>query len=447
MSTSDEARPVRARRSFADDVVTMLISRVAVQIAGFITGIIVARTLGVEARGLIAAILFAPQLVLTVCAGGMGHSAAFHMGQKTWPAASVVETLLTVGLISSFIGMAASLGWILIAWEDDYTAVLVASAVLIVPGTVFFNYIAGVFLGYQRIPTYAIMSWGPGIGKFVLTVLFVLVFGFGTAGAVGAIALAGLLVAGTLLYKLSQLHSIRAGWNSELARGLVKSGMTFSFVYFLMILIYRANVFLIQRYGTIDQLGTYSVGSMLAELIWQIPTVVSALVFAKSAAAQDGKVFSEKVATLARLTLLLGILASLVIAAIIPYFVVLAYGRDFAPSADIVRALLPGTVAIMVFKILRQDLTGRGRPWVALWVVVPMLIVIVVAGRFVIPTYGALGAAYTTSAVYIAGTIGLIGIYARAVDLSIGEVVLFRRSDFVRLRDVVAEKLGRRFRR
>lgn len=422
----------------------MLASRVVVQVAGFVTGVIVARMLGVEGRGLIAAILFAPQLVLTLCAGGIGNAAAFHMAQKTWDVSEIVETLLMLALFSSLIGMAVSLGWILLAWETSYTFWLVASAVLIVPGTVFYNYVAGVFLGYQRIPTYAIMSWGPGIGKFLLTILFVVILGFGAAGAVGAIAGSALLVAGTLLYKLSRIHSIRPRWNKDVARDLVTSGFSFTTVFFLMILIYRANVVLIQRYGSIEELGIYSVGSMLAELLWQVPAVLSALIFAKSAAAKDGRDFAEKVARLARLTLLLGVTVSVVIAVIIPYFVVLAYGREFAASADIVRALLPGTVAIMVFKILRQDLTGRGRPWVALWVVLPMLCAILVAGRFVIPVYGAIGAAYTMSIVYIIGTIGLIGIYARHVGISVLTVVTYRRRDFVLLYEAVSAKLGRR---
>lgn len=443
VTAAEETGGVPRRRSFADDVLTMLVSRVAVQIAGFITGIIVARMLGVEGRGVIAAVLFAPQLVLTFCAGGVGNAAAYHMGRETWDTPRIVETVLTLAMMSSLIGISASLGWISLAWEDRYTPLLVAAAVLIVPGTVFFNYTAGIFLGYGKIPTYAIMSWGPGIGKFLLTIILVFLLGLGTVGAVGAIAIAGLLVAGTLLFKLSKLHRLRPRWNGRVARDLVTSGFSFTVVFFLMILIYRANVILIQHYGSIEQLGIYSIGSMLAELLWQVPAVLSALIFAKSAAAKDGKAFATKVAALARLTLVFGIAVSAVIAVIIPYFVVLAYGRDFAPSADIVRALLPGTVSIMIFKILRQDLTGRGRPWVALWVVIPMLAATFIAGRFVIPVYGAMGAAYTTSAVYIVGTIGLIGIYSRTVGIGVGEVLRYRRSDFTDLWTRVRSKLRR----
>ncbi len=446
MTATDGAKSTTPRRSFADDVLTMLASRVAVQIAGFITGVIVARVLGVEARGLIAAIIFAPQLVLTLCGAGVGNAAAFHMGKKTWDTDRIVEAVLMLALISSLIGVSASLGWILFAWEDRYTTVLVAAAVLIVPGSVFYHYVAGIFLGYQRIPTYAIMSWGPGIGKFFLTVLLVLLLGFGPAGAVGAIALAGLFVAGVLLSRLAKMHSLRPRWNTAVTKDLFTSGFSFTLVFFLMILIYRANVILIQKYGTIEQLGIYSVGSMLAELLWQVPAVLSALIFAKSAAAKDSKVFAGKVTTLARLTFLLGVPVSIFIAWIIPYFVVFTYGRDFAASADIVRALLPGTVSIMIFKILRQDLTGRGRPWVALWAVIPMLIATFVAGRFIIPIYGGMGAAYTTSAVYIIGTLALIGIYARTTGISVGEIVLFKRADFERLADGVGKVKRKIFR-
>lgn len=431
------------RRSFADDVLTMLFSRFVTQVVGFITGIIVARTLGVEGRGVIVAALFAPQLILTLCSSGVGAAAAFHMGRETRSTSEIIPTLITLALLASVTAMAISLLWILSTWEEQYTVALVAAAVLIIPGTVIYNYVAGIFLGYGRVPVYAITSWGPALGKLAFTLIFVVCLSLGPEGAIGAIMASASLVAGILLYRLARDHSISVGWDIRVVKELLGAGLSFTTVLFMMTFLYRANIFLLQRYGSIQELGIYSIGSLLAELLWQAPTVLSALIFARSAAAENKTEFSEKVSTLARLTLLLGVTVGLIVAIVIEPFILLVYGNEFARSAEIVRALLPGTVSIMVFKILRQDLSGKGRPWVALWVIIPMIIATFVAGRMVIPVHGGLGAAYSLSIIYVVGTVVFMFVYAGAVGVSVWDIVRFRRSDFVQLYAAVMAKLAK----
>lgn len=434
-------------RGFFDDVLTMLTSRIVVQGVGLITSVIVARALGVEGRGLITALIFAPQIILTICASGLGTAIAIHIGKKTWEVREIVQTLIILAIVSASVGMLLSLAWILLTWEDRYTPIMVAAAVMIVPGAVVYHYAAGVFLGVKRIPTYAVKAWGPGVGKFILTALLVLILGLGVDGAVAATALSSLLVASFFAWKLFRFAPARPKWGKDIARALTSTGFALSFVFLMIILVYRANVILIQQFGDLTQLGHYAIGSMFAELLWQIPVVFSALVVAKSAATKDGAGFSQKVATLARLILLTSITVSVAVAIIAPYLITFLYGREFAPSADIVRALLPGAVAITVLKTLRQDLSGKGRPWVALWVVFPMLMAAFAIGPIVIPVHGALGAAYMTSAIYVLGTISFMRIYCHVTEMPMIELVRYRKSDFTRAWGAISRKINSTFRR
>ena len=431
----------RAKRDFLRDILSVLTGRIALQIASFITGIIVARAVGVEGKGTIAAIVLAPNLLVTIAEFGVRNAAAYHIGRESWPIEKIVQQTLFTALMTGVVGGAACAFWLWATWEDTYTPVMAALAVLILPGAILYTYLGGIFLGLQRIPEFAISDWGPGVAKVVGTIAFVALLGFGVSGAVGAVTFSVFVVAGVLLWKLSRLVPLRLRYHREIAKGMVEIGSSYAVVYFMMVLVYRANIFLVQQFGDIEQLGYYSLGSNLAELLWQVPAVMSAIVFSRSAASNDEAEFSRKVAALARITFLVALVGAGVAAVLSPIMVPLLYGAEFRQSADIVLALLPGAVAIVVFKILRQDLSGRGKPWAAFWVILPMLIATIILGAFLIPTYGAMGAAVGMSTVYVLGTIAFIFQYARVCGISVWDVILYRKSDFTQLNKAITKQI------
>ena len=96
----------------------------------------------------------------------------------------------------------------------------------------------------------------------------------------------------------------------------------------------------------------------------------------------------------------------------------------------ITRLLLPGIVAFTVFKVLNMDLAGKGRPWVSLYVAVPAVLLNVALNLYFIPRYGANGAALASTVSYTVSALAFLIVYARAVDMPLGELLTYRRSDF-----------------
>ncbi len=426
------------RRSFLRDMFSVSIGRVCLQVANLITGILVARFLGVEGKGAIAAIILVPQLMITIAGFGVSNAAAYHIGRETWPIERIVQTALFTSVVSGGLGLLLCTGWILLTWEDIYSPLMAVLAVGIVPGAMIYTYVAGIFLGLQRIPDYAVSNWGPGVLKLVGTVLFVGLGGFGISGAVGAITFSVLFVSVVMLWKLSTLMRLKLRFHAEIAKEMTTIGSSYAIVFFLMVMVYKSNIFLVQYFAGVKELGYYTLGSNLAELLWQIPAVMSAIVFTRSAASRDKEAFSRRVTSLARLVFLTGFCGGVVIAVFAPVVVPLLYGEEFMPSVDILVALVPGAVAMVVFKILRQDLSGRGKPWAAVWIIIPMLALTAVGGAMLIPAYGAYGAAISMSVVYVLGTIGFMFQYARVCKIPMRELIVYQKADFTRLARAIA---------
>src|SRR5690606_17020131 len=117
-----------------------------------------------------------------------------------------------------------------------------------------------------------------------------------------------------------------------------------------------------ERMASIGDVGRYALAVSIAELIWQVPAVVGAVVFTRSSAAKERDVFTTKVASVFRVSLLVGAAAAAVLTVLAPSLIGVVFGADFESSGTILIVLLPGVVAMIAQKVLNMDLAGQGKP-------------------------------------------------------------------------------------
>ena len=146
--------------------------------------------------------------------------------------------------------------------------------------------------------------------------------------------------------------------------------------------------------------GIYSKGVSVTEYLWQIPMLLSTVVFARSAVSKDDKAFSIKVAQLLRLSFLAIGLAALVLFLASKFIIVLMYGESFTGSIKVLNTLLPGVLLLTIFKVMNMDLSGQGNPWVSLKAMIPALLINIILNVVFIPKYGAVGAASASTISY-----------------------------------------------
>ena len=156
--------------------------------------------------------------------------------------------------------------------------------------------------------------------------------------------------------------------------------------------------------------GYYSIPGTLADYVLLLPTGVAAILFPKLSGMTDD---SEKRSLMLKAVAgssvgLLGILA--VLALFARFFIVLLFGRAFAPSAAPVLFLLPGILFLGIETVLVQYLNSCGFPFsvVVLWIASTVLNI--GANLWAIPRYGINGAAAVSSVSYLFALLGVIWI-------------------------------------
>ena len=418
------------KRSFVRDVFSVMKSRVISLMLVFVTGVLIARFLGPDGKGIYAALLVFPSLITSFADLGIRQATVYQLGKKDYPEDKIIAVTLFFTLISSFLSLAIGAGVYYFVENPGFTLPLILLALATIPTSLINTYSQGIFLGKEQIKQFSFTSWLPSLIRLVGILVLVGAAGLYVTGAL----IAGIIASATLafysLWLVSRHASLRIRFVPEIAWQMLSLGIVYAAALFVLGLNYKVDIVILQHLRSNAEVGQYTQGVSLAELLWQLPTVLSAVLFSKGANAKDPKAFSRNVAKLMRVTLVVAALGSLALFAVVGYFIPFVYGQDFTPSVFITRLLLPGIVAFTVYKVLNMDLAGKGRPWLSLYVAAPAVVLNVVLNLLFIPRYGANGAALASTISYTLSALAFMFVYARAVDLPLRDLLRYRRSDF-----------------
>jgi O-antigen/teichoic acid export membrane protein len=270
-----------------------------------------------------------------------------------------------------------------------------------------------------------------------MIVLLVWGLGLGILGAVLSFLLSGSIVAFYGLYLLNRTFTIRLKFHKKIILSVLKLGLLFSVSFFILQLNYRIDILLLEKMRDATEVGLYSIGASIAEQIWQLPLAVGIVVFSRTANAEDHKEMTERTGVLLRLSFLFSIGIALLMFILVPFLVPLIFGDEYIPSIRIIQLILPGIIMVVMYRILSGHLAGMGRPEITLYVFLPALILNIILNLLWIPEYGGEGAAMATNISYTAGSIGYLIVYSRILKVSVRDVLVVKKNDFVQLRKLI----------
>jgi O-antigen/teichoic acid export membrane protein len=190
---------------------------------------------------------------------------------------------------------------------------------------------------------------------------------------------------------------------------------------------FRSDAFLLNIIVGVGATGIYSVTSGLAETLWYIPNALGLVMFSRAVdpTSDSGRIASVMTRTTIAVTLVTAIPAFL----LGPYFVRFFYGSSFADAGVALRLILPGVVLYSVVAILSRYIVGRGRPGTGTLLLVLGLAVNIAFNVFLIPRFGILGAAASSSISYGVTAVATLIVFCRISGRGWLETVLVRPSD------------------
>lgn len=430
--------------AFFRDSALMLGNNMMMFSVTILSGVIVARGLGPEGRGLYAIALLFPSLLAALFSLGMNTASVYFLSTEPEKKPVIAGTVL---FYSAAAGAGAALllavlsGRVATAFLNGTGSVFVAAAAPLALVFLILESFQCFFMSERDIRAITAMNAIRGVSHFgIVGILFLA----GSLSVMPAIlsnltAAAAAAAAGYLSLRAKNFFTPLSFRVSELKR-LASFGLRQHIGTAAQLLNYRADIFVAAALLPPYQVGLYSVSVAVSELLWHIPNAAAQVLYPKAASAskEEADRFTPEVA---RHVFLLSLLPAAVVWAAAAPLIGLLFGREFLPAAEPVRLLLPGAVLLSVSKVLGSHLSARGFPQHNSSASVTSLLVSVLLCMALIPAYGLKGAAAATSASYASNFLVMLFFFRRISGVPIGGLFLPRRGDLRYYADLARKAL------
>lgn len=426
-----------AQRRFLRDVVGVLNSNVFSLACGIGVSILLTRILGPEGFGLYSAIAIIPIIVVSLTHLGIRGASIFHLGKKLYDESELVSTVMVLLIYSSTAGIILSIIAYYFYQEPDFKLLWIALILLIIPARLAIIYIGGVFLGKDEIKKANNLNWMTNLVHLVLAIILVWLMDMSILGAIISMLVSSLLIGGYAIYQVTSIFDVKLRIHKKIIVELLKLGVLFSVAFFFIQLNFRLDILLLQKLSSEQEVGIYSLGAHVAELLWQIPLAISIVVFSRTANIEETELMEKHTGKLLRITFLLAVLAAVAIFITAPYIIPFVFGAEFIPSVRIIQYILPGIILIVIYRILSGHLAGLGKPQVTIYIFAPALVINILLNLLWIPEYGGKGAAMATNISYALGTAGYLIAYSIILKVPVYELLRYRKSDFENIRELL----------
>jgi O-antigen/teichoic acid export membrane protein len=402
VAESEQAKP---QRSFTSNTATILSAQLGrIALSGLLE-VLYARLLGPFGRGQMSLCIMVESFYLL--AGGLGGEVPLILwsaDSKKKPAEWLPSVLLC-GLGGTLL---AEVCWaaVFFGWHPTFLQGINNTLALLLgvsfPLTILASYSNSLLLGLDRIRerSFLIVS-NQAITLLAAVVLLMVAATAETAMLAVVIGLIAVVVIAAVFLR-NYLKAMR-GWSPSVAlknvgqalhlgiRGQLGNVATF--------LNYRLDVFVVNYYLGPKEVGLYSLGVLISEVIWQAPNAAAASTLSRTARNLD-KGSPEFSCLVCRQVFVFACLSAVVLGLLSTWLVPVVFGARFRPSIPVIWWILPGTVAFAAGKVMTAELLGRGWPHYNSIFAVATLVLTIALDLWLVPQIGIQGAAIASSIAY-----------------------------------------------
>ena len=366
------------------------------------TNIILARSLGPEGRGIYAVAVMTSAIISLLAQLGVGPANVYHLSKKLIDLDELIGHSTSLALLLGTSCFLIVLGSVVATGSSKVlgvgsTFVVVATAA--VPFMLLTAFMQSLLQGGQRFVHFNVVILIQYAAPTFTLITMLLIFRDRTLGAVTSWTVSSAVTALCATYSVVPLTRLSLRLHRATLRSLLRFGLISYLGNVTSFVNYRFDVLIVNLFSGARQVGLYSVGTALAEVVWFI-TNAAAVVLAPRVASADASEADRLTEAVARVVGLLTVSAAILLAIFAPLIVVLFFGSAFAESAWAVWLLLPGIVTFSISRILSMYLLGRNRLKVDLAAASVGLVVTLALDFALIPHFGFRGAAVASSIAY-----------------------------------------------
>jgi len=437
--------------TLAKDSTVTLIMRGIMFLSGFITSIIVARSLGPAGRGSYSVFLLIISTTSLVTSLGMMLANVYFSASQPAKRGVLIGNSFLFAILLGGLGIIVVEGATLTLPVQNYLTEngvkveWVRLLLLFLPLVLLNSYLPEIIRGSGRVVLYNLLDLSAVVVYLISVFILVFVLKTDVEGALVAWVLSTILplplTMALLVIHVAKPRQWGISWN------ILKQSLHYGLRIYpgdiIQFLNYRLDVLIVGIYSGPVQVGLYAIAVGLAEKLWEIPYSISVgLVPTIAANMNNAAATTERVSRIA--VALVGAMCLLIAVVSYPLIYIL-YGEEYIHAAISLIFLLPGILALSLARLLASFYSGIGKPQISTYAAVVSLVFTIILDFLLIPRFGIVGASIASSVAYMVATVILLVGFVREVNSSFTRILLIRREDILLLRRFFIDTIRRRF--
>jgi len=390
-----------ADNDFVQKVGETFVARVAMVVIGLATSVLVARALGPEGRGLVAAA--GALTAVGVQFGNLGLHAAntYYVARDRSLLPMLIGNSLVIGAVAGGV-LAFGVAVVAVAWPGTIPVrgTLLTLALVGIPVGIALLLLENLLLGIHEVRAYNIIEVGTRVFAVAAIVGLFMADAMTPELIVALTPFAAVLGIALALRRLRRHVGDQVRPSLSLIGGHASYGFKAYLAALFSFLVLRFDLLMVEDILGSAQTGYYSIATSMADMVYMLPVVIGTILFPKLSA-MSSRVQKWRAARKVALGTF-GIMVGLVGVAMLLAgpIVRLLYGEAFEPAIPAFMLLMPGIVALGTNVVLMNYFASTGMPWVTF--VSPLAAVAANVGLnlVLIPSRGIEGAAIASVVAY-----------------------------------------------
>jgi len=382
---------------------------------GLITGVITARILGPEGRGLYAVAITVATMGIQFGNLGLHASNTYYVAKDRSQLPVLVGNSLFISII---FGVFAALAWITFrAWPSlaPISGRLLVLTLAWIPVGLAYMLLQNILLGIEEFRAY---------NKIELVMQFLSIVAISTlivfrAVSVESIFLTAFLTlfasAGWAFFHINKYYVGLPLFSASLFKNNLHFGVKAYMASFFAFLVLRSDLLIVKYIRGSEEAGLYSIAVSLADMVYLLPTVIATILFPKLSSMSDKNakwiLLKKTIWVSAPFLSIVGLCATLLASFIISFL----FGKAYTSAAPAFVWLMPGILFLGIQVIAVQLLNSEGFPKiiVAIWAV--SFLFNIGLNLYAVPKFGMIGASIASSLSYFLVLSSVAVVIRRAV--------------------------------
>lgn len=411
-------------------------------VCGLVSGMITARWLGPHDRGVLAIVMAIPATVWMFTNFGINQANVYYLGKRKYSLSAVVSNTLVLSLSSGII--ITLFLWIT---KDFFALKLIKAvdplylllAIISIPVLVLKNSYGGILRSLEKFVFMNLIQSSRSLLGLAVVVCVLVYLEKGLIALLIVIIFLNHLEAFFTLLRVNVISRFKFAFNISLSKDVFRFGIKSYFQNMIGFLHNRIDLFMIAYFLVPAQIAFYDISVIVGEMLFFLPQSITFVILPKLVKLNDEEK-AQVVAQTGRIAFALTVVLSVGLVLFGERLIELVYGKNYGEAFLPLCFMLPGLILSCSNSVIVPYYTSRHKQKVTIVVSIISLISNIILNFYMIPLYGIIGAAISTSITYSLFSLVLLSLFYYENNIHLKDMIIVQSKDILLLRNYLIKR-------